>query len=294
MRKASLFLCLLFLLCAAFGPEAQAASYSIDPSKIRVVLPSPSSYSGTIKLSNRSRQPVTLKVYMEDWLYSSDQNGVKVFFPAGTTALSCASWISFNPAELVIPGSGSALVNYTINVPPGVDGGRYAVMFFETMMPGEATQASAEGVGAGTSLKLRLGAIFCVEIKDTVKRSADLGKFSVTKGKKEQLVIESEYKNTGNADIITSGSFHIMDKSGKMIGRSVFNDGYTLPGDTAKIRGFWKDTLPKGRYDLVVSLDLGKAMEEIKGSKARGPVITKEAEIEIGENGQLVSVGEFK
>ncbi|MDD5254797.1 MAG: hypothetical protein PHR11_01935 [Candidatus Omnitrophica bacterium] len=294
MRRPFLFLCFFLALCFSLE-TAYAASYSIDPSKIRVVVPSPGSYSGSIKIQNRSGEPLIIKGYMEDWLYASDQVGVKLFYPAGTTGFSCANWVSFNPPEVIIPARGTAQVNYVINVPAGVEGGHYAVMFFEAMLAEATGPAVVDTVGAGTALKLRIGAIFCVEVKGTVKRSAELSKFNVTSGKKkEKFVVTGTYKNTGNADIITSSSFHIMDKGGKIVGRGIFSDTYTLPGDTATTRGAWTEALPAGKYSLVVTLDLGKAMQEIKGSKSRGPVITKEAEIEIGENGQFLGVGEFK
>jgi len=237
-----------------------------------------------------------VKAYMEDWLYSSDQVGVKVFYPANTTAYSCANWVSFNPPEVILPARGSAQVNYVINVPAGIEGGRYAVMFFEAMLAETRSgDAGMDTVGAGTALKLRLGSIFCVEIKDKVKRSAELGKFSVAPGKrKEKFVLTASYKNTGNADIITSSSFHIMDMAGKIVGRGILADSYTLPGDTATFKGVWTEVLPADTYSLVITMDLGKAMQEIKGSKSRGPVVTKEAEIQIGENGQLLNAGEFK
>ncbi|MCX5701785.1 MAG: hypothetical protein NTW64_02245, partial [Candidatus Omnitrophica bacterium] len=70
------------------------------------------------------------------------------------------------------------------------------------------------------------------------------------------------------------------------------NNVYTFPQDEAKLTTTWKEPLPEGAYDLVLTLDIGKALEE--AGLGRGPVITKEAEIEIGKKGEVVRVGRLE
>ena len=77
-----------------------------------------------------------------------------------------------------------------------------------------------------------------------------------------------------------------------VIARGVLNDVYTFPAASAKLAATLKESLPAGKYDLVFTIDLGKALEE--ANMGRGPVITKEAEISIGENGKILNIGQLK
>ena len=53
----------------------------------------------------------------------------------------------------------------------------------------------------------------------------------------------------------------------------------------------WKKPLSAGKYHLIITVDIGKPLEEAQ--LGRGPVITKEAELVIGDAGEIVKVGEL-
>lgn len=284
----------LFVFIAQ-GPAKAQVSYSVEPSTIRVVASSPGAKSGMLKVLTRSPRKVRIKVYGGDWKYADPQNGILGYLPPKSTTLSCLDWITFSPAETVIAPFGTGQINYNINVPPGAEGSRYAVLFIETSMFDESKEAvfKPEEPQNRVTLNLRLAVLFFVEVKGTVKRVIDLGKFTVTKAKrKNNFIITSDLKNVGNADIKVSGSFHIQGQDGKIHARGKFNDVYALPGDSAKINAAWKEILPKGSYSLVITLSLGKAADET--GSGRTPVITKETQLEIADNGEIVGLGEFK
>jgi hypothetical protein len=288
---------LLFLLAILFlNPSllhAVGASFRLEQSKIKLSIPAGGSKAGEIKIYNQSNEAIGLKAYLEDWAYTNEQDGSKDFFPAGSTQFSCASWIKFYPAQFTLAPYGVSTVNYTVNVPQEATGGHYAVMFFETLPQPIEQSAGQEGITSGVGLAIRLGSLIYIEAKDTVKRSVELNNFSVYKDTKDRyLFIASEFKNTGNTDITIAGSFHIMDKEGVVYARGEFNAPYTFAGDTAKLEAVWKKPLAAGKYDLVITLDLGKAQEE--GGIGRGPVIIKESQIEIGSNGEVLRVGELR
>jgi len=296
-RKKSLllfFLLLLFIFTPWQTAKSQV-SFSVEPSTVRAVLPSGGAKSGILKVLTRSPRKIRIKVYGGDWKYSDVQNGIRAYLPPKSTSLSCLDWITFSPAETVIAPYGVGQINYTINAPAGAQGSRYAVLFIETSMFDESKVSAyqTEVAKQTVTLNLRLAVLFCVEVKNTIKRAIDLAKFTVAKSKnKNAILIASDLKNVGNADIKVSGAFHIMGQDGKIYARGKFNDIYTLPGDSGKINAGWKEILPKGNYNLVITLSLGKTTEEEASS--RTPVITREAEIEIGDNGEVIKLGEFK
>jgi hypothetical protein len=93
-------------------------------------------------------------------------------------------------------------------------------------------------------------------------------------------------------DVTAGGIYNIINKKGEVYARGQFKDVYTLPQDKANLTAKWKDEIPQGQYDLIITLDLGKALEEM--GVGRGPIMAREAQIEIGGNGEVVKVGDLK
>ena len=85
---------------------------------------------------------------------------------------------------------------------------------------------------------------------------------------------------------------HIIDKKGVVYARGEFNNVYTFAGEKARFSALWKERLTQGKYDLVFTIDIGKALEEVELGK--GPIITKEATLEIDGEGGIAAIGELK
>lgn len=281
-------LLLIPALCLLSFGSAEAAVVRIDKAKIRLTIAGGQAASGEIKVDNPSEEPLVVKAYLEDWKYLPSADGSKEFSPAGTSELSCAPWVSFAPSGFTIPPFGQQVVRYTVKVPPDAQGGHFAVLFFETNFE---QQQGKESVGL--MVQVRLGALFYVDVKDTVRRSGRLENFSVSQEPDTgYLVVSGDFNNTGNTDITCGGSFHLMDGQGMVFARGDFNNVYTFPGDKGRLAATWKEPLAKGKYDLVLTLDLGKSLEE--AGMGRGPVTVKEAIIEVGGNGRLLKTGELR
>lgn len=283
----------VFLFIISFIYSANAAKLPfINKAKVRLSIPPGQSQYGEIVLENPTKETRSLRAYLEDWYYMPPNDGPKEFLPASTTPLSCASWITFSPAEFTIPAFGRQKINYSVKVPPEAKGGYYAVMFFEGIY-GKMGEESKEGVGVGIDLAIRIASLFYVEAEGTVRKTVDIGNLNFKKeNSTEPLLIQLDLRNTGNVDITAAGSYFIMDKQGMVVARGEFNNGYTFPGDSVKLTAKWKEPLRKGKYDAVFSIDIGKALEE--AGVGRGPVITKEVEIEVGEEGQVIKAGRLK
>lgn len=264
----------------------------ISKAKIRVSIPPGEKDHGDIMVENPTDQVRAMRLYLEDWYYTPLANGAKEFLPANTHSRSCASWISFSPAEFLIGPFGKQRVSYSIEVPKDAQGGYFAALFFETMVA--ETPGLEKQRGAGINLAARIASLFYVEAEGTVKRTATVDNLKVTNERTNanKLLIELDFKNTGNVDITAGGTFHIMDKHGTVYARGEFKPVYTFLNDEAKLQAVWSQPIPTGTYDLVLTLDLGKALEE--AGLGRGPVITKEAKIEIKQKGEAVKVFGFR
>ena len=291
-----IFLVLLFIIALPFSALKAEVSYALDPGIVKVMVPAGGAHSGVIKVYARSPQKIKVKVYAGDWLYTENNDGARDFFPAKSTVLSCADWITFGPAEFVIAPYEIGAVNYVLRPPQDARGGHYAALFFETSLvtPAEALLAPGQGVRTKGSLNLRLATVFYVDVKGTVKRAIDLNKLSLSKDPEHDLyVLTADFKNTGNADVITGGTFHIMDKKERIVARGKFNNAYTMPGDKAGVTAEYKKALPEGMYNVLVTLTLSPDGEEAR-RRTRAGSLVREVEITIGEKGELISSGEFR
>lgn len=281
----SVFIAVIFLIPS----ESNAAPIiRAMPAKVRLSILPGSSKAGSITVENPTDSDKYIKVYLEDWYYVPEATGSKDFKPAGTDELSCAPWISFVPAEFKLAPYSKQYINYSVKVPEGATGGHYAILFIENTAP--QTETNSEGIGL--SLAIRIASLFYIEPEGTIKRAADLTNLKVEKSDKAGMSISLDFKNTGNVDLTVGGSFNLMDKKGMVIARGEFNDIYTFPAGTATLSAEWKDALAKGKYDLILTIDLGKALEEV--NMGRGPIIVKEAEIEIGNSGRITNVGQMR
>lgn len=292
LKKSALFL-LLFLICIANFSWAIDLPLSNEP-KIRRSLSKGEKYFGEINLTNPSDEPRHMRLYLEDWRYAPHGDGAKEFSPAGSSKFSACSWIKFTPQEFTLPSHAQQKIHYTITVPDkDVEGAYFAVLFYETVL-GQAE--AKKDAGAAIDLTVRVGTLFYVEVRNTVKREVSIDTLVIEKkAAPKRLEIEANLKNTGNVDSTASGTFHIIDKKGIVYVRSGFNLAYTFPGDSAKLKASWdihKQPIPAGVYDIVLTVDIGKAQAE--AGLGRGPIITKEAQIEIGYNGDVLRVGELK
>lgn len=289
MKKSVFILVLVCLIFTFFSTDLSAIEViRVDQAKIRLIVAAGSSKTGTINITNPTQYPKHIKAYLEDWYYTSNADGSKDFEPAGTTEYSCADWISFAPAEITIPPFAKKRIEYTVKVPQGTSGGHYAILFLESS---PTTDSQSEGVSIG--VVVRVGCLFYIEPAGTIQMTSEMSNLKVERrSNNESLEIGLDFANTGNVDITAGGTFHIMDKQGFVLARGELNNVYTFPKDTGKLEGRWPKAIPQGKYGLVITIDLGKAREE--AGFERGPLVVKEAEIEIGSLGQIVKVGDLK
>lgn len=281
------------LLGSLFVSAAEADKLPfMNQSKIRVMVAPGERAFGEITLENPTAEAKSMRLYLEDWYYLPGGSGAKEFLPANSTPTSACPWISFSPAEVTIPAYGKQKISYSINAPAGASGARFATLFFETLVSKGVIAATDRS--AGLDVNVRVATLFYVEVKGTVERSAKISNLQIGPSKEEKGVLDItlDFENTGNTDITTAGNFSLMNQDGLVSARGAFNNVYTFPSGTGTLLGTWKGKIPPGEYALIITVDLGKALTD--AGTGRGPVITKEAFVTIGENNQIVQIGQLQ
>ena len=239
---------------------SEASTIRISSPKIELEVEPGLTYSGEIGVENPEEGEVKMHSYAEDWAYAPGGTGEKKFSPAGTLPLSCSNWITFTPAENVLPSFGKSVMRYTIKVPEDVKGGYYSVVFFETILGNTVDEDGVNVLVAG-----RIGALFFLRVKGAMERSGELISVKVDSPEgNKPMHIESTFHNTGNVDIALGGSLLIMDAQGKVLGRGDLAKIYTFPGSTETRVTDWVGRLPKGKHDLLLTYDLGEGKTLVK------------------------------
>jgi len=233
-----------------------ALNFQIDKAKIMVELPPGWSDGGTIEVENKGDDPISVRVYVADWQYS-EADGSKNFLPANTAENSCANWIKFYPADFTVPSKEKQTINYVIEIPNNASGGYYAVLFFEVQTGVSWDQTSQTYV----KVYNRLGTLFYVEPEGSVRKEAQVSNLGI-----EELtgVVKAtvNFNNTGNVQVVAKGSFDIIDNKGIVLARGDFGEVYAMPGDNFVVSATgYASVFEPGTYDVIVTFDLGKAVE---------------------------------
>ena len=146
-------------------------------------------------------------------------------------------------------------MNYTVRVPSDVSGGRYAVLFFESLL-GEIP-STTEGVSV--QYTGRLGSLFEIGITGTVERTGLISALTLGQPADDRpLTLEYTFQNTGNVAIRPKAFFNIVDRTGQYFGRGEFDPLYTFPGRSGSTATEWTGHLPPGEYTVLLTVDLGE------------------------------------
>ena len=260
MRK--IFLISIFLLCyfLACISSAHAFSLNLNPPSIRLTVGTGESTSGKITLENRGDLKLSVKAYVEDWVYAKD--GSKDFKEAGSTPYSCAKWIKLSQEKFDLNPKEIKEIEYTLTVPKDATGGHYAVIFFESLIEQAKAQVQAAPAGGqGVAVAGRIGTIVYHETKGLVNKKGSILDLKASGYEKAKpLRVELTFKNEGNTQLQADGKLSLLDSSGNKVAETEVRRIYSLPGDPAgKELVFSKIELKKGRYILKGALEYGGA-----------------------------------
>ncbi|MBI4598330.1 MAG: hypothetical protein HY737_08035 [Candidatus Omnitrophica bacterium] len=266
LRGVDAFACLALIV--SWAGQAFALSVHNTNPVVRQTLAPGDVVQGSIELVNDGNQPVEVKAYLEDWRYASSGDGSKEFAPPQTMPRSCAGWISFYPQTIGLPPSERTSVEYTIRVPQDqpLEGGYYAVLFFEAALAEAPAEPPGSEVGADTheavvKFAARLGSLFLVDVKGTVRREARLSSAKVTPPSvAHPIKLEAVLANEGNVSLSCTNSYHIMGPDNVVVDRGELSALYLWPGDKAGLAAEASALLGTGTYQVVITSDCGEEL----------------------------------
>jgi hypothetical protein len=256
---------ILLLLMTSFFAGPVQAQFVIENAKVVLEVSGGDRKDGAVFIHNPSREEMNVRVYWEDFEYVAPYDGSKKFGAAGTLNRSAGAWVSYTPQEFKIPALGKQKIDYTITIPPTIEGGYYGVLFFEKV---DASSLTTTGV----QVVYRTGALFFIEAKDKVKKAEFQG-LKIVDSKK----FVTEFVNQGDVVLIPRMTYYIMDENALIVDRGDVPATYLPPAGAASIEIDVPLTLYSGTYTFVLNADLDEgdvAVSEVEFVKDAAGSIT--------------------
>jgi len=260
---ASVFLVWGMLACIGFAAVAEAGmGMAVAPSHFRFRQMAGETASGKVRVDNKAHYPIQVTTEVTDMLNRRNAQGglTRDEAPTGTTPYSCARWIQLvQGAGTIIQPGGSATVEFLVSPPPDVESGSYAAFLFFLGTPASMAEPEDTGLPQVRVVTVpRLGVSVFFEVEGAIRRTGELLNLEYTVPTSTQpLSFRYEFKNTGNADIRLTGSFHILDAEGNLVGKGGTVTLHTFPGGGGIGETSWKGEILPGHYTLLVTFELG-------------------------------------
>ena len=258
IRTAGL-VCTLFILCAiAIARPAEAAAVTenikvqISPSLTEIEAMPGETISRTVLVNNLSDTPLPVRLTVENFT-AGEANGALEFY-TDPRALSADSWLTPEPAALIVSPHSERPVQVRFIIPPGAEpGGRFVALFAQPAAPDLQNSPSVV-------VRSRVGSLFFLTVKGNLHRALNVESFQIS-----PLVTNStiepqlQLHNQGNVHVGASGQIKIRNLlTGTIV--SVQDLGTiqsltTLPGQLRTLRLTAQTGSPIGIYraELTIS-----------------------------------------
>jgi len=113
-----------------------------------------SSQTQQILIRNKANYEQSYIFNLSDWL--TDENGEIKYFEAGSTARSCADWITVSPNLVTLQPNEQISVNVTMLVPNDNSSTKWAVLFVQSAREQTGAEAIDKDVQMGMMVSLRI------------------------------------------------------------------------------------------------------------------------------------------
>jgi len=241
---------------------------AVSPSRFRLSRGAGDAASDSVVITNTSQYPLEISTEVADMVTRPGEDGLSIRdeAPPGTTPYSCARWIQVTGGEKrTIPPGDTVSMEFVVSPPPSVKGGGYGAYLFFVGKPIQPVPKEIPGKAAVQLVTIpRLGVSVVYEVAGTIQRRGTLLRLEVVPPSgAEPLKVRHQFKNTGNAEIWLTGSFHLLDEQGLLVGKGTLKTLKTFPNETGISETAWQGALSPGRYKLMVTLELGPDADQV-------------------------------
>lgn len=243
----------LLLLAGALALKAQQASQvtiSVSPTVFELSANPGQTLDNSFRIVNGTDQPLTLEAGPKNFTASGEEGAVNL--TEEETAFSLASWISVEPAQVVVPARGSQTFDFSIAVPDNAEpGGHFGSVIVKTQ------PIAVDATGAAVSQEA--GPLILVSVAGDIVRDGQIVDFRSQKSfwEKGPIILETRVENQGNVHFKPSGTIVIKDMFGRQVTTVDLEERNALPGTIRKLTNDWSPGFAVGRYTADLSIVFG-------------------------------------
>ncbi|HEV8658197.1 MAG TPA: hypothetical protein VGS96_06180 [Thermoanaerobaculia bacterium] len=231
----------LFLSCA--GIVQAQGTLTVSPAVLELRGTVGQSTTQPLTMSNATDRAMTFEMKAKDLIV---RNGHRVTVDAGEMPGSIAATAVFSRKLVTVPPGQTARVDVTLTIPPKPSS-RAVVILFQGM-----TKVPSGAMAATVSLGIVL--------TFTLSQNVALNPSTLTVNpptKSSNLTVSQRCTNTGSEPIATKAILAIINRSGRLVGKSAVPERRLLPGETAEVRTEYAGDLAPGQYRALMTYDLG-------------------------------------
>lgn len=254
-RTRYLFLLAVSVIFFLTYLDLNAQELEVSPGTLMFATNPGSSQTQQISLRNKGNTEQSYIFNLNDWL--TDENGQVKYFSPGTTARSCADWITVSPALVTLQPNEAVTINVTMLVPNDNSSTKWAVLFIQSAVEQTGPKAVDKEMALGVQLALRIAV--------TIYQSPASN--TLYKGSIEGLAEKINDDNTRkySSQVINLGDKVLNCKVYFTVSNLETAEEFTstplefslLPETSKKVDYTLDKPLAKGRYSVAAILDYG-------------------------------------
>jgi hypothetical protein len=242
-RRRQWLLAALLILFTLPAAAQIGASLSAAPAVVNLQGKAGQTTTQTLTVSNGTAMTMAFDMIAKD---VAVRDGKRVFVNAGDLPGSIAATAVFSKRSVVVKAGEIGRVDVTVTIPPRPSG-RAMVAFFQgtTKIPSGPVSATAS-----------LGILFVFTLSDNISIQARPLMIQPPT-RSSNLTASQECINDGTEPVVAKGILAIVDRAGRVVGKSGIPDHRLLPGERMTMKTDYGGELTPGRYRALVTYDLG-------------------------------------
>lgn len=199
----------------------------------------------------RIDQPVTEEVIVTNT--SSESIRVKVYpemVPEQSSSEYLGDWLVIYPRVLSLKAGEKRLVRFSIRVPENLESGEYrSLLFFEELPPKQEQVKDQGEMALDLKLLTKLGINLYGQVGQVVHQG-EVEEVEVSL-RNQQLLIQGNFLNQGNAHLLLTTELKIFDSVGKLV-TDLILPVFPVHRSSAQVFEQWLDCKTSGHYTLTM------------------------------------------
>jgi hypothetical protein len=220
---------------------ADKPSISLSPAVVMAKGSFGQTLSQTLTLTNQTARDFAFEMVAEDVVI---KDGKRVFVAAGETPNSIAASAVFTQKTVLVKPFSSASVDVRLTLPAETNLRAVVAMFRGT----DKLPTSSGAVGMTASL----GALITFNLSDNIKLQPEAVRV-IPASETANMKIAQWISNAGTEPVLPEGAAVVLNASGGLVGKAVFDPQRLLPGERLEFSAEYLGELPPGNYRALCS-----------------------------------------